>query len=185
MNYVEPIKNKEDITRLVKWAFNYKKMYGVIFTLGFSSALRISDILNLTVDDINNTNRINIHEQKTGKRKSFVLKENVAKLIRNWAKNCEHYLFVGKKGAKLDRSAVYRVINRGCQELGIEANIGTHTLRKSFSFHHYRQYKNIALLQKILNHSAESITMKYVGILQEEIDNSYLNLSLDLGLQTV
>ena len=180
MNYVEPIRNKDDITRLVQWAFNYKKMYGVILTLGFSSGLRISDILNLTVNDINDTNRITIHEKKTGKRKSFVLKDDVAKLVRDWARDCEDYLFVGKKGAKLDRSAVYRVIKRGCYELGIKGIISNHSLRKSLAFHMYRQTKDIALIQKILNHSNPATSLIYIGVMQDEMDNAYLNLDLKL-----
>lgn len=180
MNYVEPIKNKEDITRLVQWAFNYKKMYGVILTLGFSSGLRISDVLNLTVQDINSTNRITIHEKKTGKRKSFILKNEIAELIRDWAKKCENYLFIGQKGAKLGRSAVYRVIKRGCRELGIENNIATHSLRKSLAFHIYKQTKDIVLVQRLLNHSNPSTSLAYIGVMQEDIDNAYLNADIKL-----
>ena len=182
MNFVEPIRNKEDITRLVQWAFNYKKMYGVILTLGFSSGLRISDILSLTVKDINNTNRITIHEKKTGKRKSFVLKDEVARLIKDWAKDCEDYLFIGKKGAKLDRSAVYRVIKRGCYELGIKENVATHSLRKTTAFQIYRQTKDIALTMEILNHASVKTTFRYLALTQDRIDKAFLNLDLGLAV---
>ena len=180
MNFVEPIRNKKDVTRLVQWAFNYKKMYGVILAIGFSSGLRISDVLNLTVKDINSTNRITIHEKKTGKRKSFVLKDDVAKLVKDWAKNCEYYLFIGKKGAKLDRIAVYRVIKRGCQELGIEGNIATHSLRKTVAYSIYRQTNDIALVMDILNHANLKTTFRYLSLTQDRIDNAFLNLDMKL-----
>ena len=57
-------------------------------------------------------------------------------------------------------------------------NVGTHTMRKTFGYHHYKQFNDVALLQKIFNHSSPSITMRYVGIAQEELDYSYLNFEL-------
>ena len=79
---------------------------------------------------------------------------------------------------RLDRSQVYRFINRACKNLGIEANVGTHTMRKTFGYHHYKQYKDVVILQKIFNHSSQSITLRYIGIEQDDIDMSYQNFEL-------
>ena len=56
--------------------------------------------------------------------------------------------------------------------------IGTHIMRKSFGYHHYQQYKDVALLQTIYNHSSPSITLKYIGINQDNIDLGYRNFSI-------
>ena len=61
---------------------------------------------------------------------------------------------------------------------GINGFYGTHTLRKTFGYHHYHKFKDVALLQKIFNHYSPSITLRYIGIDQEEINNSYLNFIL-------
>ena len=103
-------------------------------------------------------------------------------MVREWAKDCEYYLFIGKKGCKLDRTAVYRVIKRACRELGIEGNTACHSFRKSLAFHMYRQTKDIALIQKVLNHSNSAVSLTYIGVLQDEIDNAYLNLDMNLGI---
>ena len=87
-------------------------------------------------------------------------------------------LFLGKKHCRLDRSQVYRFLNEACKNLGISANVGTHTMRKSFGYHFYKKYNDVALLQKILNHSSPSITLRYIGIEQDEIDFSYNNFEL-------
>ena len=87
-------------------------------------------------------------------------------------------LFLGKKHKRLDRSQVYRFLNEVCEDLNIKANIGTHTMRKTFGYFFYQQFNNVALLQKILNHSSPSITLRYIGIAQEEIDDSYSNFEL-------
>lgn len=51
-------------------------------------------------------------------------------------------------------------------------------MRKTFGYFHYQQYHDIAMLQAILNHSSPSITLRYIGISQDEIDQSYSNFSL-------
>lgn len=50
--------------------------------------------------------------------------------------------------------------------------------RKSFGYHHYQQYKDTVILQKIFNHSSNRITLMYIGIEQDEIDTSYKNFEL-------
>ena len=51
-------------------------------------------------------------------------------------------------------------------------------MRKTFGYHHYKQFNDVALLQKILNHSSPSITLRYISIYQEEIDSSYNSFEL-------
>ncbi len=51
-------------------------------------------------------------------------------------------------------------------------------MRKTFAYHHYKQFKNIAILQKILNHSSPTITLKYIGIEQDEINRFYKKFAL-------
>ncbi len=51
-------------------------------------------------------------------------------------------------------------------------------MRKTFGYHHYKKFNDVVLLQKILNHSSSSITLRYIGISQEEIDISYNNFEL-------
>ena len=56
--------------------------------------------------------------------------------------------------------------------------IGTHKMRKTFGYWHYQQYKDVAILQEIFNHSSPSVTLRYIGINQDNIDKSYMNFSL-------
>lgn len=81
-------------------------------------------------------------------------------------------------GNRLDRFSAYHILKDACKAVGLEEKIGTHTLRKTFSYHHYKKFKDIALLQKIFNHSSSSITQRYIGIEQDEIDQSYANFVL-------
>ena len=69
-------------------------------------------------------------------------------------------------------------MNNACLQLGLKYNIGTHSLRKTFGYHHYKQFKDIVILQKIFNHSSSDITLRYIGIDQDKIDESYRNFIL-------
>lgn len=76
------------------------------------------------------------------------------------------------------RQQAYRAINGAARAVGICERIGTHTLRKTFAYHAYKQGTDITRIQKLLNHSAPSVTLAYIGITREELDNVYLSLNL-------
>ena len=72
----------------------------------------------------------------------------------------------------------YKIINGAAKEIGIMENIGTHTLRKTFGYYAYQSGIAIEVLQKLFNHSTPAITLRYIGITQEHLDEVYLNLNL-------
>lgn len=180
INVVEPIRSKEDLKLLLNWFNTHYPKYAVIFLLGISSGLRISDILGLNVKDVFEKDVVTIREQKTEKYKQFPLRDDVKEVLNTYCKNKKpnEPLFKGWKGARLDRSQVYRLINKACEENGICANVGTHTMRKTFGYHHYRQFHDITLLQTIFNHSSPQVTKRYIGITQDEVNESYISLDL-------
>ena len=67
----------------------------------------------------------------------------------------------------------YCILNKGAQAVGIKEPIGTHTLRKTFAYWAYKQGTSLELIQKILNHSSANVTLRYIGITQEQIDDVY------------
>ena len=172
---VEPIRSKQQIKQVEKYLAKKSKRNRLLFVLGTNSGLRVSDILNLNVSDVRNKTHIEIKEQKTNKFKKFPINDKLKKLIQEFIKNKEddEPLFLSQKQKRLDRSQAYRMLNEACRAVGITVNIGTHSMRKSFGYHHYKQFKDVAMLQMIFNHSNPRITLRYIGIEQDEIDNSY------------
>lgn len=83
-----------------------------------------------------------------------------------------------KKGGTLQRAQAWKVINDAAKAVGITGHIGTHTLRKTFAYHAYKQGKDIVQIQKLLNHSSPAVTLAYIGITQEEQDEIYLTINL-------
>lgn len=185
-NLVEPIKDKKDVEAIEQYLSKHSLRNQLIWAFGTNTGLRISDILGLNVDDVRNKQYVEIVEKKTKKYKRFPLNDKLKNLIRKYlvirdkmySLTDDEPLFIGKKHCRLHRSQVYRFINEVCRNLGITVNVGTHTMRKTFGYHHYKQNNDVALLQKIFNHSSPSITMRYIGIAQEELDESYINFEL-------
>lgn len=185
INLVQPIRDKKQVKEITKYLYNYDFRYGLIWDIGIHIGLRVSDILSLPLS-IRDKNIITITEQKTGKKKHFPLSADLQKKINECIEKHRRYeipddkhIFIGLKHAKMDRSNVYRVINTACQKIGITENVGTHTMRKTFGYHHYKQFKDVALLQTIFNHSSPAITLRYIGITQDEINESYKKLNFD------
>ena len=183
---VEPIKDKSQVKSVEKYLGSYSKRNQLIFIFGINTGLRVSDILELDISDVKNKSYIEIREKKTGKYKRFPLNNKLKTLIKEYLKEREQKysitegepLFIGKKHCRLNRSQVYRFLNDACKKVNLNINVGTHTMRKTFGYHHYKQFNDIALLQKILNHSSPSITLRYIGIDQETIDISYNSFEL-------
>ena len=71
----------------------------------------------------------------------------------------------------------YRVLNEVAEQIGID-EVGTHTMRKTFGYHHYKQNKDVAILQDIFNHSAPSITLRYIGITDDIKDDTLKDFDL-------
>lgn len=181
MEFVEPIRDKKKI-ELVKSILrkNGTRDY-LLFLMGINSGLRISDILNLKVSDVLNKQYIDIKEQKTGKSKKFPITDSFKQPLKEFiiGRKPEEWLFCSKRGDKaITRIQAYRIISKACLEAGITTRIGTHTLRKTFGYHFYQEKKDIALLQSILNHSAPSVTLRYIGINQDIIDANLKSFSL-------
>ena len=179
---VEPIRNKRQIMEVEEYLKkkNYRDM--VIWIFGVNTGLRISDILGLNVGDIRNKSIIELKEKKNQKLKQIFLNKKLKNILHKFILGRENSepLFAGRMRChRLCRSQVYRIINEACKAVGVaETHIGTHTMRKTFGYHHYKQFKDIAILQEIFNHSSPAITMRYLGINQDEINRSYQQFEL-------
>ena len=177
---VEPIQDKETIRECMEYLKYKNERNLVMFSIGINAGLRISDILPLKVKDVKNVTHIKIIEKKTGKAKRFKINPYLRKEIDKYIENMsdDDYLFPSRKGNKpITRVQAYRILNDVAEKLGIE-EVGTHTLRKTFGYWHYQQYKDVAILQEIFNHSAPSITLRYIGINADIIDASIDNFHL-------
>lgn len=191
MNLVQPIRDPKKIELIKKILLAQSARDHLLFVLGINSGLRISDLLQMRIKDIETgkgkpKSFYELYEQKTQKYKRFPFSKNVQKAIALYMKevggSSDEFVFRTRKtrstGKPMSRMHAYRIINEAARLAGIKEKIGTHSLRKTFGYHAYRQGTDIGLIQKILNHTAPSITMRYIGITQDEMDDVFLKMNL-------
>jgi integrase len=182
MKFVQPIRDPEKIVQIKRILKKQSYRNYFLFLFGINIGLRISDILKLKVKDVKNKSHVVIKESKTMKVKRFKINKSLQEEIEEYIFDMkdEDYLFpsrTGKNSQPLSRFMAYRILNDTAQKVELE-EIGTHTLRKTFGYHFYKQTKDVALLQNIFNHSAPSITLRYIGINQDIIDKAIENFNL-------
>lgn len=174
MKHVQPIRDRGKIETMKEILYRQSPRNHFLFVLGINTGLRISDLLPLRVGDVRGRTHIVLCEKKTGKERRFLLNQTVKNAILAYTKGMgdEEYLFPSYQTDKpITRIQAYRVLREAAEETGLNS-IGTHTLRKTFGYFFYQRTKDVALLQSIFNHSAPSITLRYIGITQDIIDQA-------------
>lgn len=62
--------------------------------------------------------------------------------------------------------------------LNIDSPIASHSLIKTWSYNVYKKTHNIALVMKAINHTSEAVILRYIGIKQEQLDDTYLSFEI-------
>lgn len=88
-------------------------------------------------------------------------------------KKDEDFLFPSRNGKHqhIKPNTAYKIIKRAAEEVGLE-NIATHSMRKTFGLFMYEQTKDVALIMDLLNHSSQSISLRYIGKNQDSQDRA-------------
>ncbi|MED3789992.1 tyrosine-type recombinase/integrase [Peribacillus frigoritolerans] len=195
---VEPIKNKKDLKKLVTYLKATNLRNYAIVVVGMNVLLRAGDLLELKwidviEDEMTFKRKIWITEEKTSKQREIRFNDDSIGALTLYRQslnrfNVNDYIFTSRKvnkngEKKLDVKALHKIIKDTCRELNIKGHFGTHTLRKTGAYHIYTN--NIATnptiitkLQKILNHSSQATTLRYIGIEAQEIDDIFDSLKL-------
>lgn len=180
MKDVQPIRSTQQITDM-KWSLKKwcsERDY-ILFILGINTGLRIGDLLNLKTKQLKGKKRVVIQEGKTKKKRTLYLTSIYYELQDYIASNESEWLFPSRKGDKpISTTQAYRQLVKAGEMVDIPEGIGTHTMRKTFGYWHYKQFKDIAELQNILNHTHPKITERYIGITEEQIENNLENFAL-------
>ena len=179
----------KDLDKVKLVGYLLEKTYGQqiadVWNIGLNLALRISDLLSIRFSDIQG-DRLILREGKTGKLATIKLNEKVRTTIgRIRAEHPDHvYLFqsyrnrwsTNRAPKTLSRRYVSQAISMIGEEVGIK--LGTHSMRKTRGYHLYKNTNDIARVMKMLRHSSEAVTLRYIGITQEDVDRDFVELEL-------
>lgn len=180
MNLVQPIRDKELIAEIKDYLKATNERNYILFLLGINTGLRISDILRLRVRDVEGWD-IYIREKKTNKIREVKMPKELKKAIREYIKGKpkNEYLIKSRNGKNkpITRGMAYVILNQIADRFGLE-RIGTHSLRKTYGYHFYNQFKDVVTLQQMLNHTDSKETLRYIGITQDTLNDYQRKLQI-------
>jgi len=187
MALTEPIRDKKQVRRFIEYYRNLGQNRNyVLTTLCIHTALRISDILLLSCDDVydfeNNCIRetVTIIEKKTGKSKIIALNKSVAAALKAYMPEAEPgkpLILNAKTGKAISRIQAYRIIRTAAEALALPQRVSCHSLRKTFGYHAWKSGVSPAVIMDIYNHNSLAVTRRYLGVSQDDKNAVYLNMN--------
>ena len=193
MKTVQPIRDLEQLDRCYRIAREHdahrKKgdvSWELLLAVGFNTSLRISDIRRFRVRDLRGKDYAEIKAQKTGKEARILINPKARRVINRCLEGRDRDEFILQSRQKdayhkekpISRQRAYQIMNEIARKAGIRDRIGCHTLRKTFGYHYYKKTGDVVSLQRILCHSSRRETLVYIGVIQEEIDESLMQFGL-------
>lgn len=182
MNTVQPIRDMDTVLDIARYLKNKNERDYVMFMTGIYSGLRVSDFRCFRVKTVRGKDHISIREKKTGKEKRFLINKNLRKIFDEYTRGKDdlQYLFENPRTHKpITRQQAWNIIKDAGRQFGIE-DLGTHTMRKTFGYHMYQATKDAAMLMKLFNHSDVHITLRYIGVEQDQTDKAIAKLNFGI-----
>lgn len=177
---IEEIDKLLDINLTDAFSFRNKAM----LELMYSSGLRVSELINVKIHDIDTSNCI-IRIMGKGSKERIVplgdyairyiklyLKEYREKLIK---KELNDYLFLNNHGNKMTRQGFFKILKALAKEKNIKTEFSPHTLRHSFATHLLNGGADLRSIQEMLGHSDISTTQIYTHVSKEKLKENYNN----------
>ena len=153
----------------------------MLLLLGFNTSLRIGDICELRVKDVRDRERVRVVAEKTGKMSNIKLQadaqKRIAALLRGRGED-EYVLQSRQKSGKtgdlrpISRQRAFGIVKEIARRAEFEGHAGCHTMRKTFAYELYQTTGDLSLVQKVLNHSSQMETLRYIGLDQMAVDKA-------------
>lgn len=176
--------SEEEVIKLLDFQINdnYGYRNKAMLELMYSSGLRVSELINLKMTDVDLELEVVRIFGKGSKERiiplgayaSLALKEYITyyrgSLLKK--KNSD-YLFLSSRGDKMTRQAFFKILKKIAKEQGIKTEFSPHTLRHSFATHLLKHGADLRSIQELLGHSDVSSTQIYTHISNEKLKENY------------
>lgn len=153
-----------------------------ILELLYVSGIRVSELVNIKLNDIEESQR-RIKILGKGNKERYVLygsrcSELLKKYISVRSKFLKYpndYLILSKTGRKINTREIRNIINRIKTKAGISISISPHTFRHTFATHMLNEGADLRAVQELLGHENLSTTTIYTHLTNEKLRRTYLN----------
>ncbi|CAM4205514.1 tyrosine-type recombinase/integrase [Gillisia limnaea] len=181
-SYTPTVLSKEEIIDLLRATRNLK--HRAVLALIYSSGLRIGELLNLKIADLDVDRRqVHVHQGKGRKDRNVVMAESIIPLLFNYLNTYKPaiYFVEGLEGVAYSSSSVRAFLKVSCQRAKILKKVSPHCLRHSFATHMLENGTDIRYIQEILGHSRPETTMIYTHVAQKDLLKIRSPLDVTLG----
>lgn len=164
-NSLPNILTTQEVKTIINSIKNLK--HRAIISTIYSGGLRISEVVNLKIQDIDSkAMTIKIVNAKGKNDRVVMLSEKLLELLREYFKEYRPkiYLFEGKFGEKYSVRSIQQIFNDAVKKLKIKKKVTVHTLRHSFASHLLENGTDIRFIQELLGHKHLSTTQIYTHI---------------------
>lgn len=175
---VEEIDNLLDIDLNSPLDFRNKAMLELLY----ASGLRISELLNLKLNDVSFDEDILKVVGKGDKQRIVPIGDIALEYLKLYIddyrnlilrnKNSE-YLFINNNGNQMTRQGFFKILKKQCDLKGIKKEVSPHTLRHSFASHLLNNGADLRTIQELLGHSDISTTQVYTHLISEKLKEDY------------
>ena len=169
--YLPEVLSEEEVAAILKSITNIKHK-ALIMTI-YSGGLRISELINLKVKDIDSDRmQIRISQSKGKKDRYTLLSKKTLITLRQYFKEYKpkEWLFEGESGGQYSTTSVEKILKRALIATGIKKRITVHSLRHSFATHLLESGTDLRYIQNLLGHSSSKTTEIYTHITTKGLD---------------
>jgi site-specific recombinase XerD len=157
--------SQEEVRRIINSANNLK--HKAILSTIYAAGLRLSEVINLKISDIDSERMIiNIRGGKGKKDRITILSQELLKLLRMYFKEYKPkiWLFEGGLGERYGKRSVQNIFKNSLQKTSINKIASVHTLRHSFATHLLEGGEDLRYIQKLLGHKSLQTTEIYTHV---------------------
>src|SRR3989344_140596 len=165
---------KEEVRLLIDSTDNKKSK--LIITLLYATGMRVSEIVNLKINDLSFKEKVGYVRQAKGRKdRMFNIPVLIFTLLENHVSKQKEkgseYLFSGSLGnnGKLTERNIQKIVSNSCRKAEINKKVSPHTLRHSFATHLLENSVDIRKIQELLGHADLSTTQIYTHVSTEEL----------------
>ena len=158
--------SKQEIMKMISVCRNNK--HKLVVQILYCSGLRVSELRNLRIDDIDyNRKYIFVRSGKGKKDRITIISQNVLGNIKKYLQEYKpiEYLFEGYEGGgKISVRSLQKIVSNSAKAAGIKKNVTSHTLRHSFATHLLENGVNLRYVQSLLGHARLATTQIYTKV---------------------
>jgi len=163
---------KKEIKRILLTIQNVK--HKLLLALMYSSGLRVSEIVNVKVKDLDFENQmLKVRQAKGAKDRITVISKKVAGVLKNYVQNKgkNSHVFESLRGGKLSQRSVQKIFAQALKKSKVKKQASCHSLRHSFATHLLESGTDIRYIQELLGHARLETTQIYTKVANNRIKN--------------